>query len=68
MQKQSVINGLVRSAFVLATVAATAPMWQRAIYGLNPTLDDLLRVALCRTVGFLKHGGPNGPGASPPPH
>ena len=50
MEEQSVINGLIWSAFALALVVATVPVWQRAIYGLNPTLDDLLRVALCRTV------------------
>ena len=44
------INALVWSAFALALVVVTAPVWQRAIYGFNPTLDDLLRVALCRTV------------------
>lgn len=50
MEKQSVINGLVWIGFTLALVVATAPVWQRAVYGFNPTLSDLLRVALCRTV------------------
>ncbi len=44
------INGLMWGAFALALVVATAPVWQRAVYGFNPTLDDLLRVALCRAA------------------
>ena len=50
MDKQSVINGLIWGAFALALIGGTAPVWQRAAYGFNPTLDDLLRVALCRTA------------------
>lgn len=44
------INGLMWGAFALALVVTTAPVWQRAVYGFNPTLDELLRVALCRVV------------------
>ena len=50
MDKHAVTTALVWSGFALALVVATAPVWQRAVYGFNPTLDDLLRVALCRTV------------------
>ena len=50
MDKQSVNNGLVWTAFALALVVATAPVWQRAAYGFNPTLNDLLRVAFCQTA------------------
>ena len=50
MAKQAVTNALVWSAFALALVVATSPIWQRAVYGFNPTLDDVLRVALCGTV------------------
>jgi hypothetical protein len=50
MAKQSVINGLVWTGFAFALIMATAPVWQRAVNGFNPTLDDLLRVALCRIV------------------
>jgi len=45
-----VINGLVWGGFTLALVVATAPVWQRAAYGFEPTLDELLRVAICSPV------------------
>lgn len=50
MEKRSVIDALVWSGFAVALVMATAPVWQRAAYGFNPALDDLLRVALCIPV------------------
>ena len=43
-------HALIWSAFALAVIVATAPVWQRAVYGFNPTFDDVLRVALCKTV------------------
>jgi hypothetical protein len=42
------VNGLLWVAFALGIVLATTPVWQRAVYGFNPTLDELLRVALCQ--------------------
>jgi hypothetical protein len=50
MERQSIINGLIWGGFAVALMIATAPVWQRAVYGFNPTLDEVLRVALCRTV------------------
>jgi hypothetical protein len=35
--------------FGLGVLLATAPVWQRAVYGFDPTLDQLLQLALCRT-------------------
>jgi hypothetical protein len=35
--------------FGLGLLLATAPVWQRAVYGFNPTFDQLLQLALCRT-------------------
>ena len=35
--------------FAVGLVLATSPVWQRAVYGFNPTLDQLLKVALCRS-------------------
>ena len=48
MDKHAVTNALVWSGFAFALLLATAPVWQRAAYGFNPTLDDVLRVALCK--------------------
>lgn len=33
---------LVWSAFGLLAALATAPVWRLAVFGFNPTLDDLL--------------------------
>jgi hypothetical protein len=35
--------------FALGLVLATSPVWQRPVYGFNPTLDELLKIALCRS-------------------
>jgi hypothetical protein len=48
MTARPIINGLGWVAFAVGIVLATAPVWQRAVYGFNPTLDELLRVALCQ--------------------
>jgi hypothetical protein len=37
-------NSVVWSAFALALVVATAPVWRLWIFGFNPTLDELLNV------------------------
>jgi hypothetical protein len=42
-------------AFAFAIVLATSPVWQRTVYGFNPTLDELLRVALCQRAPLV-HG------------
>lgn len=44
------VNIAIWAFFFAGLVLATAPVWQRAVYGFNPTLDQLLEVALCRTV------------------
>ena len=48
MTARPIINGLLWIAFALGIVLATTPVWQRAVYGFNPTLDELLRVAMCQ--------------------
>jgi hypothetical protein len=35
--------------FAGAVVLPTAPVWQRAIFGFNPTLDQVLSIVACRT-------------------
>jgi len=42
------VTPLIWILFGLAVLAATAPVWQRAVYGFNPTLDEVLRLTLCR--------------------
>lgn len=42
------LTPLIWLLFGLAVLAATAPVWQRAVYGFNPTLDELLRLTICR--------------------
>jgi hypothetical protein len=32
------------AAFAVATIWATKPIWSYAIFGFNPTLDDLLSI------------------------
>lgn len=34
----------VRLLFLLAAVAATSPAWRPLVFGISPTLDDLLRL------------------------
>jgi hypothetical protein len=46
---QRCINVLIWFTFALALVAATSPIWQRMLLGFNPTLDDVLQIALCRS-------------------
>jgi hypothetical protein len=40
-------NGIVWSAFAGAFVLATAPVWRLWVFGFNPTLDQLLQLAIC---------------------
>ena len=35
---------LIYSAFGLAAIAATSPVWSLALFGFNPTLDLLLQI------------------------
>lgn len=42
------LTPLIWVLFGLAVVAATAPVWQRAVYGFNPPLDEILRLTICR--------------------
>lgn len=44
------LTPLIWLLFGLAVEAATAPVWQRAAYGFNPTLDEILRLTICRPV------------------
>lgn len=44
---QSVRDGLMWSAFAAALVLATAPVWRMWLFGFNPTLDQLLQLAIC---------------------
>lgn len=48
MAARPIVNFAIWTGFALAVLLATAPIWERAFYGFNPTLDQLLRVALCR--------------------
>jgi hypothetical protein len=54
MARQRLRDGAAWLAFTLALVLATAPVWQRTIYGFHPTLDQLLRI-VCSPSGS---GGP----------
>jgi hypothetical protein len=45
------INTSIWLVFALGLVLATSPVWQRAVYGFNPTLDEFLKIALCRSPG-----------------
>jgi hypothetical protein len=40
-------NGLIWSAFAVALVLATAPVWRLWIFGFNPMLDELLAI-ICK--------------------
>jgi hypothetical protein len=40
-------NGLIWSAFAVALVLATAPVWRLWVFGFNPTLDELLAI-ICK--------------------
>lgn len=40
--------------FALGLVLATAPVWQRAVYGFDPTLDELVKIALCRSSDWVE--------------
>jgi len=42
------LTPLIWVLFGLAVVAATGPVWQRTVYGFNPTLDEILRLTICR--------------------
>ncbi len=38
------LNIIIWATFAVATVWATNPIWSYAIFGFNPTLDDLLSI------------------------
>jgi hypothetical protein len=40
-------NGIIWLAFAGALALATAPVWRLWIFGFNPTLDQLLQLAIC---------------------
>ena len=49
MQQSSIrtwTNG-TRILFCAAVGLATAPVWRLSVYGVNPTLDELLQLSLC---------------------
>jgi hypothetical protein len=37
-------NGMVWLLFGFGVVMATAPLWRLAIYGFDPSVDELLRI------------------------
>jgi hypothetical protein len=40
-------NGIIWFAFAGALILATAPSWRLWVFGFNPTLDELLQLAIC---------------------
>jgi hypothetical protein len=40
-------NGVIWFAFAAALILATAPMWRLWVFGSNPTIDELLQLAIC---------------------
>lgn len=42
-------NALIWSLFAGLLLLATAPVWGQALYGFNPTIDQLLEIAICRS-------------------
>jgi hypothetical protein len=48
-RKERAVNRLVWAGFALGVVVATAPVWQRMVLGYNPTLEEVLSIALCTT-------------------
>jgi hypothetical protein len=48
-RKERAVNRLVWAGFALGVVVATAPVWQRMVLGYNPTLAEVLSIALCTT-------------------
>ena len=40
-------NGIIWLAFAGALVLATAPVWRLWVFGFNPTIDQLLQLAIC---------------------
>ena len=44
-------NWIVPTAFAGAVILATSPLWQRLLFGFDPTLDELLKLAMCGAPG-----------------
>jgi len=44
---QSVRDAVMWSAFAAALVLATAPVWRMWLVGFDPTLDQLMQLAIC---------------------
>lgn len=42
-------RALIWAAFACALILATAPVWQQLVFGFNPSLDEILALAACRT-------------------
>ncbi len=40
-------DALVWAFFASAVVLATAPVWRHAVFGFNPTFDELLQLSIC---------------------
>lgn len=40
-------NAVIWSAFAIAVVIATAPVWRYTVFGFNPTFDQLLQLSIC---------------------
>ena len=40
-------HNLIWTAFAAAAVLAAAPVWQRALFGFSPTLDQMLSIVAC---------------------
>jgi hypothetical protein len=47
MSGKHLLNGLVWLAFSGAVILATAPVWRFWVFGFNPTLDQILQIAIC---------------------
>jgi len=43
------VNVSMWLVFAIGLVLATSPVWQRVVYGFDPTLDQLLKIAVCRS-------------------
>jgi hypothetical protein len=46
--KSRVLNISLWFLFAIGLALATSPVWQRAVYGFNPTFDEIVRTAVCR--------------------
>jgi hypothetical protein len=40
-------NGVIWFGFAGALILATAPVWRLWVFGFNPTIDQLVQLAIC---------------------